>query len=257
MAASSVQLVAVPGIPLIEPGDDLAAIIAGAIRAAGLVIGDRDVLVVAQKIVSKAEGRYVELADVTPSPHASELAAIVNKDPRFVEIVLSESAEVVRYRKDVLIVAHKRGFVMANAGIDQSNIEHGKGDGRVLLLPHDPDGACAELKRQLEAAFGVRLGVVMNDSFGRAWRNGVVGVALGAAGLPSLIDMVGEADLFGRTLRVTQIAFADEIAAAASLVMGQAGERQPVILVKGLDWGERRESPAQALVRPRALDLFR
>jgi coenzyme F420-0:L-glutamate ligase/coenzyme F420-1:gamma-L-glutamate ligase len=257
MAASSVQLVAVPGIPLIEPGDDLAAIIGGAIRSAGLAIGDRDVLVVAQKIVSKAEGRYVELADVTPSPHASELAAIVNKDPRFVEIVLSESAEVVRYRRDVLIVAHKRGFVMANAGIDQSNIEHGKGAGRVLLLPSDPDGACVDLRRRLEAEFGVRLGVVMNDSFGRAWRNGVVGVALGAAGLPSLIDMVGEADLFGRTLRVTQIAFADEIAAAASLVMGQAGERQPVILVKGLDWGERRESPAQALVRPRELDLFR
>jgi coenzyme F420-0:L-glutamate ligase/coenzyme F420-1:gamma-L-glutamate ligase len=257
MAASSVQLVAVPGIPLIEPGDDLAAIIGGAIRSADLAIGDRDVLVVAQKIVSKAEGRYVELADVTPSPQASELAAIVNKDPRLVEIVLSESTEVVRYRRDVLIVAHKRGFVMANAGIDQSNIEHGTADGRVLLLPRDPDGACADLKQRLEAAFGVRLGVVMNDSFGRAWRNGVVGVALGAAGLPSLIDMVGEADLFGRTLRVTQIAFADEIAAAASLVMGQAGERQPVILVRGLDWGERRESPAQALVRPRELDLFR
>jgi coenzyme F420-0:L-glutamate ligase/coenzyme F420-1:gamma-L-glutamate ligase len=257
MAASSVQLVAVPGIPLIEPGDDLAAIIAGAIRSAGLTIGDRDVLVVAQKIVSKAEGRYVELADVAPSPQARELAAIVNKDPRFVEIVLSESAEVVRYRRDVLIVAHKRGFVMANAGIDQSNIEHGDGAGRVLLLPRDPDGACADLRRLLEAEFGVRLGIVMNDSFGRAWRNGVVGVALGAAGLPSLVDMVGEPDLFGRTLRVTQIAFADEIAAAASLVMGQAGERQPVILVKGLDWGERSESPAQALCRPRELDLFR
>jgi coenzyme F420-0:L-glutamate ligase/coenzyme F420-1:gamma-L-glutamate ligase len=215
------------------------------------------VVVVAQKIVSKAEGRYVALAEVTPSPQAVELAAIVNKDACFVEIVLSESAEVVRYRRDVLIVAHKRGFVMANAGIDQSNIEHGTGDGRVLLLPSDPDGACADLKQRLEAEFGVRLGVVMNDSFGRAWRNGVVGVALGAAGLPSLIDMVGEADLFGRTLRVTQIAFADEIAAAASLVMGQAAERQPVILVKGLDWGERSESPAQALCRPRELDLFR
>ncbi len=262
MAASSLKLVAVPGIPLIEPGDDLAAIIGGAIRSAGLTVGDRDVLVVAQKIVSKAEGRYVELADVTPSPQALELAAIVAKDPRFVEIVLSESAEVVRYRKDVLIVAHRLGFVMANAGVDQSNIEHGNtehegGEGRVLLLPRDPDSACADLKRRLEAAFGVRLGVVMNDSFGRAWRNGVVGVALGAAGLPSLIDMVGEPDLFGRTLRVTQIAFADEIAAAASLVMGQAGERQPVVLVQGLDWGERGETPARALLRPKQLDLFR
>ena len=257
MAASSVTLVAVPGLPLVQPGDDLAALIAAAIRAAGLVVRDRDVLVVAQKIVSKAEGRIVELAAVTPSPRARELARAVNKDPRLVEIILAESTEVVRYRRDVLIVAHRLGFVMANAGVDQSNVEQGDGAGRVLLLPRDPDGSCADLKRLLEAEFGVRLGIVINDSFGRAWRNGVVGVALGAAGLPSLVDMVGEPDLFGRTLRVTQIAFADEIAAAASLVMGQAAERQPVVLVQGLDWGERGEAPARALLRPRELDLFR
>jgi coenzyme F420-0:L-glutamate ligase / coenzyme F420-1:gamma-L-glutamate ligase len=257
MTASSITLVAIPGIPLIGPGDDLASIIGAAIRSAGLVLRDRDVLVLAQKIVSKAEGRFVELAEVTPSPRALELAARVGKDPRLVEIILSESTEVVRTRRDVLIVAHRLGFVMANAGIDQSNIEHGDGAGRVLLLPADPDGACAALKQRLEAEFGVRLGVVINDSFGRAWRNGVVGVALGAAGLPALVDMIGEPDLFGRTLRVTQIAFADEIAAAASLVMGQGAERQPAVLVQGLDWGERRETGARALLRPKELDLFR
>jgi coenzyme F420-0:L-glutamate ligase / coenzyme F420-1:gamma-L-glutamate ligase len=257
MAAANVTLVALQGIPLIHPGDDLAGILIEAIETARLVPGDRDVLVVAQKIVSKAEGRYVALAEVTPSTRAEALAREIGKDARLVEIILSESEEVVRHRRDVVIVAHRLGFVMANAGVDQSNIEHGEGDGRVLLLPKDPDATCLALKRRFDAHFGVSLGVIVNDSFGRAWRNGVVGVALGAAGLPALIDMVGEPDLFGRTLRVTQIAFADEIAAAASLVMGQAAERQPAVLVRGLNWGEREPKPARALIRPKELDLFR
>ncbi|HZS82977.1 MAG TPA: coenzyme F420-0:L-glutamate ligase [Stellaceae bacterium] len=257
MAATTVSLIAVPGVPLIRPGDDLAAILIAAIAAADLALRERDVLVLAQKIVSKAEGRYVDLADVSPSPRARRLAEETGKDPRLVEIILGESDEIVRYRRDILIAAHRLGFVMANAGVDQSNIEHPSGDGRVLLLPRDPDGTCAQLRQRLEAHFGVALAVLINDSFGRAWRNGVVGVALGASGLPALADMVGEPDLFGRPLRVTQIALADEIAAAASLVMGQAAEGRPAVLVRGVDWGARPERPARALIRPKETDLFR
>lgn len=257
MAATTVTLVALQGIPLVRPGDDLAALLIAALEAAGPRPAERDVLVVAQKVVSKAEGRTVDLAEVTPSPRARELAAAVGKDPRLVEVILSESTEVVRYRRDVLIVAHRLGFVMANAGVDQSNVEHPDGKERVLLLPKDPERTCVALKARLDAHFGVRIGVVVNDSFGRAWRNGVVGVALGAAGLPALLDLVGEADLFGRPLRVTQVALADEIAAAASLVMGQAAERQPAVLVRGLDWGARPAAPARALLRAKELDLFR
>ena len=257
MAVARVGLIAFPGIPLIRPGDDLASILIEAIEATGHTPRDRDVLVVAQKIVSKAEGRYRRLEEVTASPRAQEIARESHKDPRLIEVILSESAEILRCKRDVVIVEHRLGFVMANAGVDQSNIDHGEEGERVLLLPADPDGTCRELKRRLDTHFGVAFGVIINDSFGRAWRNGVVGIALGAAGLPSLVDMVGEPDLFGRTLRVTQIGFADEIAAAASLVMGQAAERQPAVLVHGLDWGNRPESAARALIRPKQLDLFR
>src|SRR5258707_14281968 len=240
MAATRVGLIALPGIPLIRPGDDLAALLIEGIEATGHTPRDRDVLVVAQKIVSKAEGRYRRLDEVTPSPRAQDIAQQSRKDPRLIEVILSESNEILRCKRDVVITEHRLGFVMANAGVDQSNIDH-DGAERVLLLPIDPDGTCRELKRRLDAHFGVAFGVIINDSFGRAWRNGVVGVALGAAGLPALVDMVGEADLFGRKLRVTQVALADEIAAAASLVMGQAAERQPAVLGHGLDWGDQAE----------------
>ncbi|HKX11085.1 MAG TPA: coenzyme F420-0:L-glutamate ligase [Stellaceae bacterium] len=256
MAVVQVALIALPGIPMVEPGDDLAAILIEGIEAAQHRPRDRDVLVVAQKIVSKSEGRYRRLDEVTPSPRAEQIARESHKDPRLIEVILSESREVIRCKRDVVITEHRLGFVMANAGVDQSNVDHEGGE-RVLLLPADPDGSCRALKQRLDAHFGVSLGVIINDSFGRAWRNGVVGVALGAAGLPSLVDMVGETDLFGRKLRVTQVALADEIAAAASLVMGQAAERQPAVLVQGLDWGNRAETPAQALLRPKELDLFR
>lgn len=256
MAAARVGLIALPGIPLIEPGNDLSAILIAGIEASGHRPQDRDVLVVAQKIVSKAEGRYRRLDEVTPSPRAQEIGRQSHKDPRLIEVILSESTEIIRCKRDVVITEHRLGFVMANAGVDQSNVDHEGGE-RVLLLPADPDGSCRKLKRRLDAHFGVAFGVIINDSFGRAWRNGVVGVALGAAGLPSLVDMVGEPDLFGRKLRVTQVALADEIAAAASLVMGQAGERQPAVLVHGLDWGDRKETSARTLLRPKELDLFR
>jgi coenzyme F420-0:L-glutamate ligase/coenzyme F420-1:gamma-L-glutamate ligase len=251
-----VTLLPVPGIPLVAPGDDLAALLIAALAAAGMALCPRDVVVVAQKIVSKAEGRYVELARVTPSPRAAALAAEVDKDPRLVEVILGESTEVVRHRAGVLIVAHRLGFVMANAGVDQSNIDHGETGERVLLLPEDPDRSAADLKARLDRHFGVPTAVIVNDSFGRAWRSGAVGIAVGVAGLPALRSLVGTPDLFGRALRVTEVAFADEIAAAASLVMGQAAEARPAVVVRGLDWtGEG--SGVAPLIRAKAMDLFR
>ena len=256
MAAPSVTLTAVPGLPLVEPGDDLGAILLAALEGAGIALQTHDVVVIAQKIVSKAEGRYLELDRIEPSREAVALAGQVHKDPRHVEAILLESAEVVRHREGLLITAHRLGYVMANAGIDQSNITHPDGRERLLLLPKDPDASCTRLKRALDAAFASDVAVVMNDSFGRAWRNGVVGVALGAAGVPSLRDLVGTPDLFGRPMRVTELAFADEIAAAASLVMGQGAEGLPVVHIRGLAWAEA-PRPARDLVRPKHRDLFR
>lgn len=252
----SVSYLALPDIPLVEPGDDIPTLIGDALTRAGLRLVDGDIVVVAQKIVSKAEGRYVRLRDVAPSERARSLAEAVAKDPRHVELVLSEADEVVRHRRHVLIVAHRSGFVMANAGIDESNIRQDEGDERVLLLPADSDAAAAALKARLDDVHGVDVGVIVNDSFGRPWRNGVVGVALGAAGVPSLVDMVGAPDLFGRPLRITEIAVADEIAAGASLLMGQADEGLPVVLVRGFS-SAAPPRPAAALARPREQDMFR
>ena len=246
------ELFAIPGLPMVQPGDDLAALIAD--RAGPL--RDRDVLIIAQKIVSKAEGRIVDLATVTPSPRAAELAAEVGKDPRLVEVILSESTRVVRSRPNLLIMQHRLGFVMANAGVDHSNVAPTDGVDRVLLLPLDPDGSAERLRAALAEKFGVRLGVIISDSFGRPWRRGTAGVAIGAAGLPSLIDMRGQPDLFGRTLEVTVIGFADEIAAAAGLLQGQAAEAQPVAVVRGLTWTAP-DAPVNELVRPPEEDLFR
>jgi coenzyme F420-0:L-glutamate ligase/coenzyme F420-1:gamma-L-glutamate ligase len=254
--AKCITYFAVAGIPLIKPGDDLAGIIAAALHAERFQLQSGDVVVVAQKIVSKAEDRYVELRDVQPSEQARTLAEQIGKDPRYVEVVLSESTEVVRYRQNILIVAHRLGYVMANAGIDQSNIRHAEGEERVLLLPRDPDGSAAALKARLDTAFDTDIGVIINDSFGRPWRNGVVGVALGAAGLPSLLDMIGQPDMFGRPMQMTEIAVADEIAAGASLLMGQAAEGLPVVVVRGLTF-DAAARPASALVRPRERDMFR
>jgi coenzyme F420-0:L-glutamate ligase/coenzyme F420-1:gamma-L-glutamate ligase len=212
-------------------------------------------LVVAQKIVSKAEGRSVRLADVEPSEQARELARRADKNPRLVELILREAAEILRCRPGVIIVAHRRGWIMANAGIDASNVESAGGE-TVLLLPEDPDASAARLRAGLRAAAGVDLGIVVNDSFGRAWRLGTAGVAIGVAGLPALLDLRGRADRTGRALRVTEVGVADELAAAASLLMGQAGEGRPVIHVRGFPYA-RREGAAAELVRPRHLDLFR
>ena len=256
MDGATVTLTAVPSIPLIQVGDDLGAILIDSVTRADIAPRNQDVFVVAQKIVSKAEGRYVELRDVVPSARAKELAAIVRKDPRVVEVVLSESSEILRYAAGVLITVHRLGFVTANAGVDQSNIEHPGGSERVLLLPANPDGTCATLKAELDRAFAVDVGVVINDSFGRPWRNGVVGVALGAAGIPSLLSQVGRPDLFGRAMRITEVAFADEIAAAASLLMGQTDRGLPIVHARGIAW-DAPPSNAAALLRRKEQDLFR
>jgi coenzyme F420-0:L-glutamate ligase / coenzyme F420-1:gamma-L-glutamate ligase len=253
---SEVTIKALTGIKLVEPGDNLGAITVAAFAANGLSPKQGDVLVVAQKVVSKAEGRYVDVASVEPSARAIALGAELDKDPRFVEVVLGESKRVVRYRPGLLIVEHRLGFVMANAGIDHSNVPTDDGVERVLLLPLDPDGSAASLRQQVFEAFGVRIGVVISDSFGRPWRKGTVGIAIGAAGLPSMVDLRGQPDLFGRELLVTETGFADEIAAAAGLVMGQADEALPMVLVRGLSWSAP-EAPAAALVRPAEHDLFR
>ena len=255
MPPGELILTSLTGIKLVEPGDDLGDIAVAAFAANRLVPEPGDVLVVAQKIVSKAEGRYVDVATVKPSERAIALGAEVDKDPRFVEVVLSESRRVVRHRPGLLIVEHRLGFVMANAGIDHSNLP-AQGDERVLLLPEDPDGSARALREQLAAAFGTDIAVIICDSFGRPWRKGTVGVALGAAGLPALIDLRGQPDLFGRELLVTETGFADEIAAAAGLVMGQADEAVPMVLVRGLRWSAP-EVAAAALIRPAEHDLFR
>jgi len=245
-----VELLAVPGLPMVKAGDDLSKLI-GAQLTGELALRKGDVLVLAQKIVSKAEGRMVEIATVKPSQRAIELAAEVQKDPRLVELILSESVRVVRSRPNVLIVEHRLGFVMANAVIDQSNVAPQDGIERALLLPKDPDASAAALRARLGAT-----ALFIIDSFGRPWRRGTTGVAIGSAGLPAMLDLRGTPDLFGRTLQVTISAFADEIAAAASLVMGQADEAQPVVLVRGLSWKLPATNAAE-LVRPATEDLFR
>ena len=255
---AQVTITGLHGVPLVKAGDDLAAIALAAYADSGLSPADGDVLVIAQKIVSKAEGRMVDVSAVEPSPRAAALAAEVEKDPRLVEIILSESRRIVRHRPNLMIAEHRLGYVMANAGIDHSNVapDDGSGKERVLLLPLDPDASAATLRRELTERCGRRVAVIISDSFGRPFRRGTVGIALGAAGLPAIIDWRGHPDLFGRRLEVTETGFADEIAAAASLVQGQADEATPIVLVRGLRWSAP-EAPGAALVRPPEHDLFR
>jgi coenzyme F420-0:L-glutamate ligase/coenzyme F420-1:gamma-L-glutamate ligase len=256
MNPKSFEVIALPGMPLVQEGDDLALLVDGALRASGLDLRDGDVLVFAQKIVSKSEGRSVNLAAVDPSQRAIDVGLRVRKDPRLVELVLRESKRIVREAPDVLIVEHRLGFIMANAGIDQSNVGDAVEGDRALLLPLDPDASAERLRETLAQRRGRRLAVVINDSFGRPWRLGTVGIALGCAGLPALLDLRGTPDLFGRMLRVTVVAYADEIAAAASLLMGQGSEGRPVIIVRGLE-PPGAAQPAAAIVRPAHEDLFK
>jgi coenzyme F420-0:L-glutamate ligase / coenzyme F420-1:gamma-L-glutamate ligase len=252
----SITLTALPGIGEIEPGDDLAGILGAAlgklpIPPSGALPGN--VLVVTQKAVSKAEDRYVVLDTVRVSPRAVELAALTRKDPRLVELVLAESVEVLRAGPDVLIVRHRLGYVMANAGIDRSNVG---GPERVLLLPRDPDASALALRGALEARQGIGVGVIICDSFGRPWRKGVTNVALGAAGLPALLNRRGEPDRHGRRLEVTEVALADQLASAAGLLMGEGAEGLPAVWISGIEWAAP-HVPARGLIRPLEEDLFR
>ncbi|MCC6171555.1 MAG: coenzyme F420-0:L-glutamate ligase [Gammaproteobacteria bacterium] len=256
MSGSTLALQALPGLPEVLPGCDLARLLCEAAARADAPFASGEVLVVAQKIVSKAEGRFLDLRQVEPSAAARELAARVRKDPRFVEVVLRESSAVVRAAANVLITRHRLGHVMANAGIDRSNVPAGEaGAERILLLPVDPDASARALRAAIGAATGARIGVVISDSFGRPWRVGTVNVALGVAGLPALLDQRGGQDRDGRRLETTQVALADAVAAAAGIVMGEATESTPAVRVRGLHF-DAPESDGRALLRPVAEDLF-
>lgn len=253
----SVTITAIADIPMIQPlpngSADLADLIARALDAMDLTLLDGDILVLAQKIVSKAEGRQVALADVTPSKEALTLAAEVDKDPRIVELILSESTRVVRKIPGVLIVEHRLGFIHANAGIDQSNVE---GEDQALLLPEDSDASATLIRTTLEKRYGVSLGVVIADSMGRAWRKGTVGFSIGNSGTDGLLNLKGAPDLTGRLLEITEVGRADELAAAAGLVMGQASEGQPVALIRGVATLAPTDGVAPLLRGP-GEDLFR
>lgn len=252
----------VDNIPMVEPGDDLVAFIEAALSEMGETLNDNDVVVIAQKVISKAEDRYLDLRTVTPSQEAIQLAAEVDKDPRKVQAILDESNEVIRKRPGVLIVEQRGGFVQANAGIDQSNIKLGDGepDELCLLLPLDSDKSARIIRDTIKTRLGVEVGVIINDSLGRAWRNGTLGLAIGVAGFTALEDYIGGFDIFGRELQVTQVAAADEMAAGASLVMGQTTERTPVVIVRGYQPEEPAETQQQGvrpLIRPKEMDMFR
>jgi coenzyme F420-0:L-glutamate ligase / coenzyme F420-1:gamma-L-glutamate ligase len=246
------------GIPLIRHGDDLADIIVQALKKNDLSLEDQDILVIAQKIVSKSEGRAVNLVNVTPTSRAIELAKITEKDPRLVELILQESKEVLRTRPGTVVVEHKLGFVCANAGIDHSNVAGAEDTQEewVLLLPAKPDHSAEIIRQDIQSKTGKQIGILIIDSHGRAWRNGTVGAAIGIAGLPGLQDLRGAPDLFGFPLRITQVGVGDELAAAASLAMGQAAEGTPTVHVRGFPY-RLREGSMQELLRPKEQDLFR
>jgi len=252
-AVRQLTLTALPAFPEVHAGDDLSRIVAAALAGAGIALADGDVLVIAQKIVSKSEGRTVDLGAIEPSAQAREYARITGKDARYVEVVLRESVRVVRVKPGVLIVEHRLGCIMANAGVDRSNVP---GEDRVLLLPADADASARGLRFAFRESVSADVGIVVSDSFGRPWRNGVTGVAIGVAGLPALVDVRGRADRQGRPLQVTQVALADALAAGAAMLMGEGDEGTPVVHARGVPY-PRREGSMRELLRPAAEDLFR
>ncbi len=250
--ALQVQIIGVGGMPDVRPGDDLATLILEAIRGQGVDIEDGDVLVVTQKIVSKAEGRLVDLRQVEPSPQARELAARTGKDPRLLEVILRESRRIVRQERDVIICETKHGLVCANAGVDTSNV----GGGVVSLLPQNPDQSAERIRAAIqEKKGGISIAVIISDTFGRPWREGHTNVAIGLAGMSAMKDYVGQTDPHGYVLRVSTMAVADELAAAAELVMEKLS-RVPVAIVRGFDY-QRAEGSGRELIRPQERDLFR
>ena len=244
--------------PLVQPGDNLAELILSSVNTNHLELSNGDIFVLAQKIVSKSESRLVDLKAVTPSKRAEEIALVSGKDPRFVQLVLNESSEVLRVRYNTIIVVHRNGFICANAGIDHSNVRGGETESEdwVLLLPEDADVSARKIQKEIQVKTGKQIGILIIDSHGRAWRMGTVGVTIGLAGVPGLVDLRGTADLFGFKLKVTMVGAADELAAAASLMMGQAAEGKPVVHVRGFPY-ELRESRLDEIIRPKDMDLFR
>ncbi len=253
---TQLTLTALPNIPLIRRGDDLAAIILQGMRDAQITVEDDDIFVLAQKIVSKSEGRMVRLGDVVPSPRARELAEQSGKDARFCEVLLWDTREILRVRPGLVVVETHRGWVCANAGIDRSNVAPHDEDEWVLRLPEDGDRSARELRERLRELTGRAVGIVVNDTHGRAWREGAIGVAIGVAGLPGVDDLRGLPDLFGYQLQVTTIGLADQIASAASIVQGQADEGRPIVHVRGVPLS-RRDGSAREIVRKKELDMFR
>lgn len=253
---NGLQLFALRHFPLVKPGDDLAVQISQSLADNQLTLQDGDIVVLAQKIVSKAENRYRALKEITPRDEAVRLAKETGKDPRAVELVLQESNRVLRYRYGSIVVEHKLGFVHANAGIDQSNLPDNADSEIALLLPENSDASANALRNALQKKYGVKIGMVINDSFGRAWRLGTVGISIGIAGFDPLLDLRGQPDLFGRKLEITQVGLGDEIAAAASLLMGQAGEGVPVVILRGLQLSEK-AGTVQDLLRKPDEDMFR
>src|SRR5215216_3108482 len=251
MAIPELRVIGVTGIPEIAPGDDLPSLIARAATGMDIGIADGDIFVVAQKIVSKAEGRIVRLDSIEPSHIAREWAGSHDKDARMVEVVLRESKRIVRMERGVMICETRHGFVCANAGVDQSNVAQNV----VTLLPVDSDESARQIQAALESGFGVRAAVIISDTFGRPWREGIANVAIGVAGIAPLIDYRGKPDSHGQPLRVTVIAVADELASAAELVMRKSAGI-PVVIIRGFDY-ERRASSSRELVRPAENDLFR
>ncbi len=252
----SAFLTAVSHIPQVQPGDNVAGLIVQALEAGDMSLQTGDILVIAQKIVSKAEGRLAKLSTVTPSDRANAVAEGTDKDPRLVELILQESQAISRMKPGVLIVRHRLGFTSANAGIDRSNVEQEGTDETVLLLPLDPDASASQIRAQIKAELGVDVGVVISDSHGRPFRLGTVGVAIGVAGIPALWDKRGDPDLYGYALQHTDVGVADEIAAAAGLLMGQGAEGMPVVLLRGLAVPQV-DGQATDLVRPKELDLYK
>ncbi len=256
MSRKQLIFTALPDIPFIRPGDDLVAITLAGLSAAAVTLREGDVIVVGQKIISKAEGRFVDLKQIHPSREADALGNETGKDPRLVELILRESVEILRKREGLIIVEHKLGFVCANAGIDRSNVMNEDGGEWVLLLPEDPGRSARVLRAGLQTASEVEIGVLINDSHGRSWRMGTVGVCIGVAGFPAVVDLRGQKDLFGYSLQSTVIGLADEIAAGASALMGQAQEKLPLIHVRGLPY-PLREGSLSEILREKELDLFR
>jgi coenzyme F420-0:L-glutamate ligase/coenzyme F420-1:gamma-L-glutamate ligase len=252
---ANLTLYGLPGIPNVQPGDDIANLILAALARAELTLQAGDVLVVTQKIVSKAEGRAMHLSDVIPSPQARELAEATGKDPRLVEVILRESRGVIRQRGPVLITETRHGWICANAGVDRSNIAGPEGES-ALPLPLDPDDSARRIRAALMTATDADIAVIITDTHGRAWREGTVNLALGVAGMLPIADLRGQPDMFGYTLRVTTVARADELAAAAGLITGQAAERLPVVLIRGADY-PRGDGRAVDMQRPPKNDLFR